>query len=198
MLLQGLCTADAATGCPGSPLSALQRAALVVAEAPAIAPTKAFPLWGKVPPKEADEGAQGQRLPSISSLLRVVPHPSRLRRATSPSGGRLETNRPSSTHRTSAPKRGGRRTRTRPRIVTRTKPTTKSLPDYPVLVINKGVLRTVGSKSTFAYFSLTRKVGRRRQNKVSKNHLPVRGKTNRQNAPPRRGGRSPKQGGPPF
>ena len=28
----------------------------------------------------------------------------------------------------------------------------------------KGILRTVGSKSTFAYFSLTRKVGRRRQN----------------------------------
>ena len=31
----------------------------------------------------------------------------------------------------------------------------------------KGILRTVGSKSTFAYFSLTRKVGRRRQDKVS-------------------------------
>ena len=29
---------------------------------------------------------------------------------------------------------------------------------------NKGVLRTIGSKSTFAYFSLTRKVGRRRHN----------------------------------
>ena len=48
--------------------------------------------------------------------------------------------------------------------VTRTRLTTKSLSDYPVSVGNKGVLRTVGSKSTFAYFSLTRKVGRRRQN----------------------------------
>ena len=32
------------------------------------------------------------------------------------------------------------------------------------IIGNKGVLRTIGSKSTFAYFSLTRKVGRRRQN----------------------------------
>ena len=39
----------------------------------------------------------------------------------------------------------------------------KSLSDHLVLVTAKGVLRTVGSKSTFAYFSLTRKVGRRRQ-----------------------------------
>ena len=29
---------------------------------------------------------------------------------------------------------------------------------------NRGVLRTIGSKSTFTYFSLTRKVGRRRHN----------------------------------
>ena len=48
--------------------------------------------------------------------------------------------------------------------VTRTKLTIKSLPDHPILVIKKGVLRTMGSKSTFAYFSLTRKVGRRRHN----------------------------------
>ena len=32
------------------------------------------------------------------------------------------------------------------------------------IIGNKGVLRTIGSKSTFAYFSLTRKVGRRRHN----------------------------------
>ena len=30
--------------------------------------------------------------------------------------------------------------------------------------VRRGILRTIGSKSTFAYFSLTRKVGRRRQN----------------------------------
>ncbi len=36
----------------------------------------------------------------------------------------------------------------------------------PTVQGNKGVLRTIGSKSTFAYFSLTRKVGRRRQNTI--------------------------------
>ena len=34
----------------------------------------------------------------------------------------------------------------------------------PPIIGNKGVLRTIGSKSTFAYFSLMRKVGRRRPN----------------------------------
>ena len=37
--LSGFCTADAAAGCPGSPVSALRRAALVVAEASAISST---------------------------------------------------------------------------------------------------------------------------------------------------------------
>ena len=69
--------------------------------------------------------------------------------------------------------------------VTRTKPPTKSLPDFPVLVI-KGVLRTVGSKLIFAYFCSATKVGRRRQNKVSK---PCRVPTKRH--PPSSEGKSP-------
>ena len=37
------CTADAAMECPGSPLSALRRAALVVADASAISDAERFP-----------------------------------------------------------------------------------------------------------------------------------------------------------
>ena len=48
--------------------------------------------------------------------------------------------------------------------VTRKTPTIKRLSDHPVLVTNEGVLRTIGSKRTFAYFSSVRKVGRRRHN----------------------------------
>ncbi len=48
--------------------------------------------------------------------------------------------------------------------VTRTRPAAKSLSDFQVSVGNEGVLRTVGSKRTFADFSSARKVGRRRQN----------------------------------
>ena len=43
MLLQGLGTADAATGCPGSPLSALRRAALVIVGVSAISCPEVFP-----------------------------------------------------------------------------------------------------------------------------------------------------------
>ena len=54
-------------GGDSSPVSALQRAPLVVVGAPAITPrpTQAFP-WGKVPPKEADEGNATQKLQTNS------------------------------------------------------------------------------------------------------------------------------------
>ena len=93
------------------------------------------------------------------------PHPSRLRRATFPQGKAFRRNshrQPTNGARRSAVLDGaGHVNRRHPY-----QPVNKSLSDSPVLVTNKGVLRTVGSKSTFAYFSLTRKVGRRRQNTI--------------------------------
>ena len=73
-------------------------------------------------------------------------------------------------HQESAPKRGNRGTRTPRCSVSRSNYETNGT-GLPIIG-NKGVLRTIGSKSTFAYFSLTRKAGRRRHDKVAKYRRP--------------------------
>ena len=104
-----------------------------------------------LPPKRCDRF----RYPS--------PHPSRLRRATFPQGKAFRRNshrQPTNGARRSAVLDGaGHVNRRHPY-----QPVNKSLSDSPVLVTNKGVLRTVGSKLIFAYFCSATKVGRRRHN----------------------------------
>ena len=63
-------------GGDSSPVSALQRAAPVVAGASAIAQTESLPPLGEGGAKRRMRGAQGQRLPFVDILYRGGPHPS--------------------------------------------------------------------------------------------------------------------------